>query len=94
MNIFVSYCIVFLFIFLAPYSGLPFKTLAFIYDEQGDKEMALQYSLIYAYLDCRDAHEWIELGRRCRDAENTKQEMACYDNGQSTCQLPPKPCLF
>ena len=44
--------------------------------------MALEYSLVYAYLDCRDAHEWIELGRRCRDAQNTKQEMACYDKGQ------------
>ena len=30
------------YLFIAPYSGLPFKTLAFIYDEQGDKEMALQ----------------------------------------------------
>lgn len=28
--------------FLAPYSGLPFKTLSFIYEEQGDKEMSLQ----------------------------------------------------
>ncbi|XP_066910482.1 general transcription factor 3C polypeptide 3-like [Clytia hemisphaerica] len=70
----------------APYSGLPFKTLAFIYDEQGDKEMALQYSLIYAYLDCRDSHEWIEMGRRCREADNVKQEMACYDKA---CKYKP-----
>ena len=33
--------------FIAPYSGLPFKTLAFIYDEQGDKEMALQVELSF-----------------------------------------------
>lgn len=31
-----------IFFYVAPYCGQPFKTLSFIYDEQGNKEMSLE----------------------------------------------------
>ena len=41
----------------------------------------LQYSLISAFLGCKDAHEWRDLGKKCLDAGNKKQALACYDHG-------------
>ncbi|XP_065657266.1 general transcription factor 3C polypeptide 3 isoform X2 [Hydra vulgaris] len=62
-----------------PSSGEPFKTLSFIYDEQGNKEMALQYALVSAFLDCKDAQEWRDLAQRCINEGSETQALACYD---------------
>ncbi|XP_078494320.1 general transcription factor 3C polypeptide 3 [Ciona intestinalis] len=63
---------------LVPYAAEPFETLSMIYDERGEPERSLQYSLLAAHLSPRDADQWLHLANMClKQNENTKA-INCY----------------
>ncbi|XP_076814589.1 general transcription factor 3C polypeptide 3-like [Clavelina lepadiformis] len=63
---------------LAPYAGEPFETLAMIYDEQGQTERSLQYSLLAAHLSKTDAAQWMHLAEMCKNQGDDAKALNCY----------------
>lgn len=65
-------------IVLAPLCPEPFQTLGMIYEELGDKEKLLQFSLISAHLSPNDAEEWVRLAEMSIECDDLKQAITCY----------------
>ncbi|XP_054628757.1 general transcription factor 3C polypeptide 3 [Dunckerocampus dactyliophorus] len=63
----------------APLAYDPFSTLAMIYEDQGDTEKALQFSLITAHLNPSDCEEWIRLAEISLEQDNVQQALVCYN---------------
>nr|XP_057908168.1 general transcription factor 3C polypeptide 3 [Doryrhamphus excisus] len=63
----------------APLAYDPFSTLAMIYEDQGDTEKALQFSLITAHLNPSDCEEWIRLAEVSLEQDNVQQALVCYN---------------
>ncbi|XP_061910051.1 general transcription factor 3C polypeptide 3 [Entelurus aequoreus] len=63
----------------APLAYDPFSTLAMIYEDQGDMEKALQFSLITAHLNPSDCEEWIRLAEISLEQDNVRQALVCYN---------------
>lgn len=64
-----------------PLAPEPFQLMAMMYEERGDVERALQYSLIAAHLSRPDADEWMRLAKISEQKENYKQVVICITNG-------------
>ena len=58
--------------------------MAMMYEERGDNELALQYSLIAAHLSKPDVDEWLRLARISVQKERHKQAVVCYTRGKSS----------
>ena len=67
----------------APLAYEPFSTLAMIYEDEGDVDKALQFSLIAAHLNPSDCEEWIRLAEISLEQDNIRQALVCYSKGQS-----------
>ncbi|KAM9828933.1 general transcription factor 3C polypeptide 3 [Syngnathus typhle] len=63
----------------APLAYDPFSTLAMIYEDEGDLDKALQFSLIAAHLNPTDCEEWIRLAEVSLEQENVRQALVCYN---------------
>ncbi|XP_077587346.1 general transcription factor 3C polypeptide 3 [Stigmatopora nigra] len=63
----------------APLAYDPFSTLAMIYEDEGDMEKALQFSLIAAHLNPSDCEEWIRLAEISLEQDNIRQAIVCYN---------------
>ncbi|XP_053394671.1 general transcription factor 3C polypeptide 3-like [Mercenaria mercenaria] len=63
---------------LAPNANKPFQTLGMIYEDMGDMQKALQYSLIAAYLAPYDSEEWARLADLCLEQNDIGQAIKCY----------------
>ncbi|XP_060922922.1 general transcription factor 3C polypeptide 3 [Limanda limanda] len=62
----------------APLAYEPFSTLAMIYEDDGDVDKALQFSLIAAHLNPSDCEEWIRLAEISLEQDNIRQALVCY----------------
>ncbi|XP_071320675.1 general transcription factor 3C polypeptide 3 isoform X2 [Trachinotus anak] len=62
----------------APLAYEPFSTLAMIYEDDGDMDKALQFSLIAAHLNPSDCEEWIRLAEMSLEQDNIRQAIVCY----------------
>ncbi|CAB4069485.1 GTP3C3 [Lepeophtheirus salmonis] len=56
----------------------PFQTLAALYDENGEAEKSLQFSLIAAHLAPQDPEEWARLADLSLELGDQSQAAACY----------------
>ncbi|XP_057686682.1 general transcription factor 3C polypeptide 3 isoform X2 [Corythoichthys intestinalis] len=63
----------------APLAYDPFSTLAMIYEDEGDMDKALQFSLIAAHLNPSDCEEWIRLAEISLEQDNIRQALVCYN---------------
>ncbi|XP_051915141.1 general transcription factor 3C polypeptide 3 [Hippocampus zosterae] len=63
----------------APLAYDPFSTLAMIYEDEGDMDKALQFSLIAAHLNPSDCEEWIRLAEVSLEQDNVRQALVCYN---------------
>uniref|UniRef100_H2ZEG1 General transcription factor IIIC, polypeptide 3 n=1 Tax=Ciona savignyi TaxID=51511 RepID=H2ZEG1_CIOSA len=63
---------------LVPYAAEPFETLSMIYDERGEPERSLQYSLLAAHLSPRDADQWLHLADMCLKQGESMKAINCY----------------
>ncbi|EDV23087.1 uncharacterized protein TRIADDRAFT_58003 [Trichoplax adhaerens] len=63
----------------APHASDPYETLAMIYEENGDEEKVVQLQLIAAYLNRRDASQWVHLAQMSLEQDNKKQALWCYN---------------
>ncbi|XP_024153735.1 general transcription factor 3C polypeptide 3 [Oryzias melastigma] len=62
----------------APLAYEPFSTLAMIYEDEGNGDKALQFSLIAAHLNPSDCEEWIRLAEISLEQNNVRQAILCY----------------
>uniref|UniRef100_A0A3B3HR54 General transcription factor IIIC, polypeptide 3 n=1 Tax=Oryzias latipes TaxID=8090 RepID=A0A3B3HR54_ORYLA len=62
----------------APLAYEPFSTLAMIYEDEGDTDKSLQFSLIAAHLNPSDCEEWIRLAEMSLEQNNIRQAIICY----------------
>nr|XP_006815709.1 PREDICTED: general transcription factor 3C polypeptide 3-like [Saccoglossus kowalevskii] len=69
----------------APSSYEPFQLLGMIYEDKGDIERSLQFSLIAAHLSPRDVEEWIKLAEMSLEQDNIKQAILCYSKDYIYC---------
>lgn len=60
-----------------PTASEPYQTLAQIYENDSTKH--LQFSLLAAHLRPSDANEWLRLAALCKQSDEIKQEMICYN---------------
>ncbi|XP_014674823.1 PREDICTED: general transcription factor 3C polypeptide 3-like isoform X2 [Priapulus caudatus] len=63
---------------LVPTAPEPFQTLGMLYEEMGDVERSLQFSLIAAHLSPIDVEEWVKLAEMSLEQGNIKQAVTCY----------------
>ncbi|XP_077409657.1 general transcription factor 3C polypeptide 3 isoform X1 [Vanacampus margaritifer] len=63
----------------APLAYDPFSTLAMIYEDEGDMDKALQFSLIAAHLNPGDCEEWIRLAEISLEQDNVREALVCYN---------------
>ncbi|XP_061641581.1 general transcription factor 3C polypeptide 3 isoform X2 [Phyllopteryx taeniolatus] len=63
----------------APLAYDPFSTLAMIYEDEGNMDKALQFSLIAAHLNPSDCEEWIRLAEISLEQDNVRQALVCYN---------------
>ncbi|ELU03270.1 hypothetical protein CAPTEDRAFT_162722 [Capitella teleta] len=63
---------------VVPNAWEPFQTMSMIYEEKGDHEKCLQYSLIGAHLNGRNLQEWIKVAEMCVDMDRLLQASMCY----------------
>lgn len=61
----------------APSASEPFQTLAMIY-ENDDPKKSLQFALIAAYLNPKDADQWVRLANMSVENNEIKQAITCY----------------
>lgn len=66
----------------APLAYEPFSTLAMIYEDEGDTDKSLQFSLIAAHLNPSDCEEWIRLAEMSLEQNNIRQAIICYSKGE------------
>ncbi|XP_014472178.1 PREDICTED: general transcription factor 3C polypeptide 3 isoform X1 [Dinoponera quadriceps] len=59
-----------------PSASEPFQTLAMIYEN--DQKKSLQFALIAAYLNPRDAEQWVRLANLSLENDDIKQAITCY----------------
>lgn len=64
---------------LAPRASEPFQTLAIIYEELGDDEKHLEFSLIAAHLSPSDTDAWLRLVDIYLEKDNIPSAIQCYD---------------
>ncbi|XP_072019702.1 LOW QUALITY PROTEIN: general transcription factor 3C polypeptide 3-like [Amphiura filiformis] len=62
----------------APKCPDPFQLLGMIYEDKGEMEKSLQFSLIAAHLNPSDVEEWVKLAETCLEQDNVKQALHCY----------------
>ncbi|XP_071165996.1 general transcription factor 3C polypeptide 3-like [Mytilus edulis] len=62
----------------APKAIQPFQTLAMIYEEIGDVDKSMQFSLIAAYLKPADADAWIRLAEMALEKNDVNQAIKFY----------------
>uniref|UniRef100_A0A8C4H3P8 General transcription factor 3C polypeptide 3 n=1 Tax=Dicentrarchus labrax TaxID=13489 RepID=A0A8C4H3P8_DICLA len=62
----------------APLAYEPFSTLAMIYEDDEEREKALQFGLIAAHLNPSDCEEWIRLAEMSLEQDNIRQAIVCY----------------
>uniref|UniRef100_A0A8D3BL31 General transcription factor IIIC, polypeptide 3 n=1 Tax=Scophthalmus maximus TaxID=52904 RepID=A0A8D3BL31_SCOMX len=62
----------------APLAYEPFATLAMIYEDEGDGDKALQFSLIAAHLNPSNCEEWVRLAEMSLEQDNIQQAVVCY----------------
>uniref|UniRef100_T1JHP3 General transcription factor 3C polypeptide 3 n=1 Tax=Strigamia maritima TaxID=126957 RepID=T1JHP3_STRMM len=63
---------------LAPRAPQPFQTLGMVYEELGDMEKSLQFSLIAAFLSPNDPEEWLKLAEMSINSGDLLQAVTCY----------------
>uniref|UniRef100_A0A1A7X1H4 General transcription factor IIIC, polypeptide 3 n=1 Tax=Iconisemion striatum TaxID=60296 RepID=A0A1A7X1H4_9TELE len=61
-----------------PLAYEPFSTLAMIYEDNEDRDKALQFGLIAAHLNPSDCEEWIRLAEMSLEQDNVRQAIICY----------------
>ena len=65
-----------------PTAPEPFQTLATVYEDSGEADKSLQFSLIAAHLAPQDAEEWARLADMSLEMGDQTQAAACYRKGE------------
>ncbi|XP_064605107.1 general transcription factor 3C polypeptide 3-like [Liolophura sinensis] len=63
---------------LAPMAAEPFQTLGLLYEELGDMQKSMQFSLIAAHLRPQDSEEWGRLAEISVEMGELKQAVTCF----------------